>query len=118
MADQPFEPFLQGEAGRTRQQDQEIDVGCRVELAAAVAADCRQREGFRKAEAVPQAHEDVVDLVAARDEQRARIAVLRVGRAQAVAGGADFVAQRRDIDLDQAIHSGLGRHPADIVSTS
>jgi hypothetical protein len=68
-ADQSFEPGSQHAAGLLRKQDQQIDVGSRVQLAAAVAADGDQRQRGRQIKLAPEFAQHLVDKAAAFDEQ-------------------------------------------------
>jgi hypothetical protein len=86
MADQALQLFLQRVVGLLRQQDQQVDVGGRVEFAAAVAADRSQGQRGGKVERLPQLLENRIDLLATIAEQGAGIVVQRVGSCAAEAG--------------------------------
>jgi hypothetical protein len=68
-ADQLLELRGQQAVGLLRQQDQQIDVGRRVQLASTVAADCNQRERRRHGQFAPEFAEDFVDQAAALVQQ-------------------------------------------------
>ena len=118
VADQALQSLLQRGVGFMRQENQEVDVGRRVKLAAPVAADRGERQRGREIEACPEADENVIDLPAARTEQVLGVVGQRIGFAQGLLPGLDFAAQGSKVNAHQAIQSGLGRQPADSVRTS
>ena len=118
VTDQALESLLQRGVGFMRQQNQEVDVGSRVKLAAPVAANRGERQRRREIEACPEADENVIDLPAARTEQILGVVGQRIGFAQGLLPGLDFAAQGSKVNAHQVIQSGLGRQPADSVRTS
>ena len=69
QADQLLQLRCQHAVGWLGQQDQQIDIGCRVQLTSAIAADRDQGKRRRQAQLAPQLAEDFVDQSAALLQQ-------------------------------------------------
>ena len=108
-ADQPLERFALGGLRLVRQQDQEIDIGARIELAASITAGGNQRRARRQAR---HGLHGAVDELRVRFQQRARLRPGEIRGAQRGALGRDLLAQRR------RAHEGAGGVPVETVSTS
>ena len=117
-ADQALQLGFRARAGGLRQQDQQVDVGGRIEFAAPVTANGSEGDRGRERKIGPQAAEDFIDIGAALAKQGFGVVVLQVARLQGSLAGLEFVAQGGDVDVHQAIQSGFGRAPAESVMTS
>jgi hypothetical protein len=117
VADQALQLFLRGLAGFRWQQDQQVDIRCREQLAATVAADRRQRQRGGEVEGVPEFLEYRIDLRTAFAEQGAGIVAAFVVLPELKLVGLDLGAQG-NVAVHQTIQSGFGRQPAECVSTS
>ncbi len=131
QADQFLELRGQHAAGRLGQEDQQIDVGGRVQFASAVATDGNQRQRSRQVQFSPEFAEDFVDQLAALAQQAGSVAigdelfadrplpilqaVLQATRSEHAAGRtAVFIALCRLVPLDSAQegYQGGRRQPA------
>lgn len=80
------------------QQDQQVDIGIGVQLAAAVAADCQQGDVgvFVPVKLLPGLLQDVIDEPGAVLDQPANVAAAAKALVERIAGGADGFLERRD----------------------
>ena len=108
-ADQPLERFALAGLRLVREQDEQIDIGARIELAAPITPGGNQRRARGQAR---HGLHGAVDELRMRFQQRARLGAGEIRGALRGALGRDLLAQRR------RAHEGAGGVPAETVSTS
>ncbi len=123
------------------QQDQDVDVGVRKELAAAIAADGKQRKLRGQFRFAPDTADDAIDEARVLAEQPRRVGAREERIAQRLAAALQFVAPERHAHrhargadavggvcggerrrgrhgFGDQVTGGGGGAPADVVSTS